>query len=248
MAGLGENPKLVKMRYEPALIPGTLIRRYKRFLADIRLEDGSEITAHCPNPGSMLRVGVPGRPVAVSRSDNPKRKLAYTWEMIDLDGSWVGVHTGRTNALVEEALRAGHVAELAGFAKLRREVPHGASRLDFRLTFDGAPDCYVEVKNVTLTSEHTDERRRAIFPDSVTLRGQKHLRELIGLVRAGRRAVMLFLVNRDDCDEFGPADEIDPVYGTLLREAANKGVELLAYTATVTPKQVTLNRSIPTVL
>jgi sugar fermentation stimulation protein A len=244
------------MRYEPELISGTLIRRYKRFLADIRLEDGSEITAHCPNPGSMLRVGVPGRPVAVSRSDNPKRKLAYTWEMIDLDGSWVGIHTGRTNALVEEALRAGHVAELTGFAELRREIPHGASRLDFLLTFAGAADCYVEVKNVTLTAEHTAEhtaeqaaeRRRAIFPDSVTRRGQKHLRELIGLVQAGRRAVMLFLVNRDDCDEFGPADEIDPEYGALLREAANKGVELLAYTATVTPKQVTLNRSIPTVL
>lgn len=232
------------MRYDPELIHGTLIRRYKRFLADIRLHDGSEITAHCPNPGSMLRVGVPDQPVAVSHSDNPKRKLAYTWEMIQLDGCWVGVHTGRTNALVEEALRAGQIAELLGFQHLRREVTVGASRLDFLLEFEDASDCYVEVKNVTLT----DEGRRAIFPDSVTRRGQKHLRELMGLVQAGQRAAMLFVINRDDCDEFGPADEIDPEYGALLRQAANKGVEVLAYSATVSPKQVTLNRSIPTVL
>jgi sugar fermentation stimulation protein A len=232
------------MHYEPELIHGTLIRRYKRFLADIRLADGTEITAHCPNPGSMLRVGIPDRPVAVSLSTNKKRKLPYTWEMIELDGGWVGVHTGRTNALVEEALLAGQIVELRGFEQLRREVPCGDSRLDFLLTFEDGPDCYVEVKNVTLT----DEGRRAIFPDSVTVRGQKHLRELIGLVHAGHRAAMLFLVNRDDCDEFGPADEIDPEYGKLLREAADQGVEVLAYCARVSPKQVTLSRSIPTVL
>ena len=226
------------------LTRGTLIRRYKRFLADIRLADGTEITAHCPNPGSMLRVGVPDRPVAVSHSDNPARKLAYTWEMIELDGGWVGVHTGRTNALVEEALRAGDIAELRGFTALRREVPVGDSRLDFLLGFEGDALCYVEVKNVTLT----DEGHRAIFPDSVTARGQKHLRELMGLAAAGHRAVMLFLVNRGDCDEFGPADDLDPEYGKLLRQAAARGVEVLSYAATVSPQHVTVSRSIPTVL
>ena len=232
------------MQFEPPLIRGHLVCRYKRFLADVRLGDGQEITAHCPNPGSMLDVGIPGRPVALSHSDNPARKLAYTWEMIELDGSWVAVHTGRTNALAEEALTAGRIEELAGFARLRREVRQGASRLDFELEGADGKRTFVEVKNVTLT----DGSHRAIFPDSVTARGQKHLRELMALAAAGHRAVMLFVVNRNDCDEFSPADEIDPEYGKLLRQAASQGVEILAYRTRVSPKQVTVDRSIRTVL
>lgn len=232
------------MRFEPKLIRGHLVRRYKRFLADVRLDAGPEVTAHCPNPGSMLDVGIPGQPVALSHSDNPKRKLAYTWEMIELDGGWVAVHTGRTNALVEEALAAGGIEELAGFAHLRREVRQGASRLDFELEGANGQKTFIEVKNVTLT----DGGHRAIFPDSVTVRGQKHLRELMTVAAAGHRAVMLFIVNRNDCDEFSPADQIDPEYGRLLRQAASRGVEILAYRTRVSPKQVTVDRSIRTVL
>ncbi len=232
------------MRFEPELTPGTLVRRYKRFLADVVLADGTEITVHCPNPGSMLDVAVPGRPVALSHSTKPSRKLAYTWEMIELEEGWVGVHTGRTNSFVEEALRQGDIAELRGFAELHREVRQGNSRLDFALDQDGAPRCFVEVKNVTLT----DRKRLALFPDSVTLRGQKHLRELSNLATAGKRAVMLFWVNRGDCERFGPADQIDPEYGALLRQAHRDGVEVLAYRARVDPKQVTTDRSIPIVL
>lgn len=237
------------MQFDPELTRGTLLRRYKRFLADIRLADGTEVTAHCPNPGSMLRVGVPDSPVAVSHSDNPKRKLAFTWEMIELDGGWVGVHTGRTNALVEEALRAGQIKELDGFTELRREVKVGDSRLDFMLRYANGSSCYVEVKNVTLTGDPAAGLgHRAIFPDSVTVRGQKHLRELSTLVAGGHRAAMLFLINRGDCVEFAPADDIDPEYGKLLRQVVATGVEVLSYTARVDPQQVTVDRSIPTVL
>jgi sugar fermentation stimulation protein A len=159
------------------------------------------------------------------------------------------VHTGRTNALVEEALRAGRIAELRGFTALRREVTTGDSRLDFVLEFGDGNLCYVEVKNVTLTEAMPiGGCRRAIFPDSVTTRGQKHLRELMRLATAGHRAVMLYCVNRDDCDEFGPADDVDPEYGKLLRQAAARGVEVLSYAASVSPKQVTVCRSIPSVL
>lgn len=232
------------MRFEPELTPGTLVRRYKRFLADVLLADGTEITVHCPNPGSMLDVAVPGRPVALSHSTNPSRKLAYTWEMIELERGWVGVHTGRTNSFVEEALHQGDIEELRDFTKLHREVRQGNSRLDFALEQDRGPRCFVEVKNVTLT----DRKRLALFPDSVTLRGQKHLRELSNLATTGHRAVMLYWVNRGDCDGFGPADEIDPEYGALLRRARANGVEILAYRARVDPKQVTADTSIPIVL
>ena len=232
------------MRFDPELIPGTLLRRYKRFLADVRLRDGSEVTVHCANPGSMLEVSVPGRPVALSRSDNPRRKLPLSWELIRLGRSWVGVNTARTNALVEEAIRAGKVPELSDYVDVKREVREGNSRLDFRLRTDALPDCLLEVKNVTLT----DGGDTAIFPDSVTVRGQKHLRELMAVAASGRRAVMLFWVNRGDCVRFQPADQIDREYGQLLRQANNRGVEILAYRAKVSPKQVTADRSIPILL
>ena len=232
------------MRFDPALIPATLLRRYKRFLADVRLEDGTELTVHCPNPGSMLEVSVPGRPVLLSYSTNAKRKLPHTWELIRLSRSWVGVNTIRTNALVEEAINSGSVEELGGYSRLRREFPVGDSRIDFLLQDDGKPDCLVEVKSVTLTNGNGT----AIFPDSVTLRGQKHLRELMKISQSGRRSVMLFWINRSDCDSFGPAEEIDPEYGRLLRKAHGAGVELLAYSANVSPTQVTADKPIPIVL
>jgi sugar fermentation stimulation protein A len=232
------------MRFDPPLIRATLLRRYKRFLADVVLEDGSEITVHCANPGSMLEVSVPGRPVLLSRSNNERRKLPHTWELIRLSRSWVGVNTLRTNALAEEAIRKHRITELGGYPQLRREVRTGDSRIDFLLGDAGKPDCLVEVKNVTLT----DGNGTAIFPDSVTVRGQKHLLELMTVVDSGRRAVMLFWINRGDCRGFSPADDIDPAYGRLLRQARDHGVEILAYRAKVTPKQVTADASIPIVL
>ncbi len=228
------------MRFDPALIHATLLRRYKRFLADVRLQDGTEITVHCTDPGSMLEVCVPGRPVLLSHSDNPRRKLRHTWELIKLSRSWVGVNTVRTNSFVEEAIREDRIPELSGYPTLRREVRAGDSRIDFLL----GDTCLVEVKTVTLS----DGNGTAMFPDSVTLRGQKHLSELIKIAGSGRRAVMLFWINRGDCSGFRPADDIDPAYGGLLRRAQDRGVEILAYRAKVTPKQVTADRPIPIVL
>ncbi len=222
------------MRFDPPLIRGTLLRRYKRFLADIALGDGSEVTAHCPNPGSMLDVAVLKRPVALSRSSAPKRKLQYTWEMIHLGRSWVGVNTARPNALVAESIERGRIPELAGYESMKREARYGENtRFDFLLTNSGRPDCYVEVKSVTLAHGDT-----ALFPDSVTIRGQKHLRELQGAARRGHRAVMLFWVYRQDCRWFSPADRIDPEYGRLLRRAVQNGVEVFVYSARVSPRQV----------
>ncbi len=232
------------MRFDPPLARATLLRRYKRFLADVALEDGAELTVHCANPGSMLEVAVPGQPVLLSRSENQKRKLAYTWEMIRLSGSWVGVNTARTNSFAEAAIRKHRIVELRGYRGLHREVRTGDSRIDFLLSDASKPDCLVEVKNVTLT----DGSGTAIFPDSVTRRGQKHLRELIKIAARGQRAAMLFWVNRGDCHAFGPADHIDPAYGRLLRSARDKGVEILAYRAHLTPKQVTVDTSIPILL
>jgi sugar fermentation stimulation protein A len=232
------------MRFDPPLIRARLLRRYKRFLADVRLEDGSEVTVHCANPGSMLEVCEPGRPVLLSRSSNEKRKLPHTWELIRLVRSWVGVNTARTNAFVAEAIRQNRIAELEGYPTLRREVVVGDSRIDFLLEGAGRPECLVEVKNVTLS----DGNGTAVFPDSVTLRGQKHLLELMESASRGRRAVMFFWINRGDCGSFRPADDIDPAYGRLLREARDQGVEILAYRAKVTPKQVTTDTSIPILL
>lgn len=232
----------VLLRFEPRLTPGILLRRYKRFLADVRLADGTRVTAHCPDPGSMKTIAQAGRPVALSRSDNPARKLPFTWEMVEIDGTWVGIHTNRTNALIDAALRAQAIPELDSFQTIKREVTVGESRLDFQLSGKGRT-CYVEVKTVTLRDGNA-----AMFPDSITTRGQKHLRELMMLKADGHRAVALFCINRVDCTHFAPADAIDPVYGELLREARRVGVEVLAYRTHWTPQQVTLGGSIDTVL
>lgn len=220
----------------PPLIPGRLIKRYKRFLADVALEDGSLVTAHCPNSGSMLGCNLPGSPVMLSLSPNPNRKLAYTWELVQVDGFWVGLNTMLPNRLAEEAILDGTIVELQGYQNLRREVPYGSerSRIDILLEGDQGR-CFVEVKNVTLV-----ERGLALFPDAVTERGQKHLRELMEVVRNGGRGVILFTVQRGDGAAVAPADGIDPVYGRLLREAVKKGVEALAYRALVRPEDIRL--------
>ncbi|MGE3258998.1 MAG: DNA/RNA nuclease SfsA, partial [Geobacter sp.] len=199
----------------PPLIPGRLIKRYKRFLADIELADGSLVTAHCPNSGSMLGCNLPGSPVMLSVSPNPNRKLAHTWELVQVDGYWVGLNTMLPNRLAEEAILDGTIAELQGYPRLRREVPYGSerSRIDILLEGDQGR-CFVEVKNVTLV-----EDGRALFPDAVTERGQKHLRELMEVVRNGDRGVILFTVQRGDGAAVAPADAIDPAYGRLLRQA-----------------------------
>ena len=234
------------MRFPVSLIGARLTRRYKRFLADVTLDDGTALTAHCPNTGSMLGCQLPGSRVWLSRSDNPKRKYAYTWELVELDGGvLVGINTGRSNALVREAIESGVIGELGGYDEIRAEVRYGSenSRADFLLS-GGGGDCYVEVKNVTAAVQDGV----AVFPDAVSTRGTKHLRELMGVVReAGKRAVLCFCVQRTDVDEVRPADDIDPVYGRTLREALAAGVEVVAYRAEMHPEAVVLAERIPVV-
>lgn len=235
----------------PRLTEGRLLRRYQRFLADVELADGRLVTAHCPNTGSMQGCKDPGSRVWLSPSDNPQRKLAWTWEIVEADGVLVGLHTGRTNGLVREAIEAGAVPELAGYAGLRPEVPYGsdngkggkASRIDLLLEEEQRPPCYVEVKNVTAAVAGGI----GYFPDAVTERGTKHLREMMQEVARGNRAVLFFCVQRGDVAEVRPADHIDPEYGRTLRQARAAGVEVLAYGAEVLPAAIRLLRSLPVV-
>ncbi|MGD2063899.1 MAG: DNA/RNA nuclease SfsA [Nitrospirota bacterium] len=230
------------MRFDEPLIPATLIRRYKRFLADVRLGDGGEVTVHCPNPGRMDGCREPGSRVLLSDSRNPRRKLRYTWELVWAGTTWVGVNTNRPNAVVRDAIEGGAIPELAGYGAVRGEVPYGAgSRVDLLLE-DGARRCYVEVKNVTLA-----EGGVAMFPDAVTARGLTHLRELAARVAAGDRAVMVYLVNREDCHCFRPAAHIDPAYAAGLVEATAQGVEVLVYAARVQREEITVARRITAV-
>jgi sugar fermentation stimulation protein A len=225
----------------PALTPGTLIRRYKRFLADVQLESGETVTAHCPNSGSMKACCQPGRPVYLSFHDNPKRKLPYTWEIIHMPTSLVGVNTQVPNRLTAHAIASGDVAELYGYETVRREVKVGRqSRIDILLASPDRRPCYVEVKNCTLVTDDV-----ATFPDAVTVRGQKHLKELQDLVAAGYRCAMFFLVQRMDAQSFAPADHIDPKYGRMLRQASQKGVEILVYDVFIDLKTIRLNNRIP---
>ncbi|BCR03890.1 sugar fermentation stimulation protein [Desulfuromonas versatilis] len=230
------------MRLPEPLLDGTLVRRYQRFLADVQLADGTLVTAHTPNTGSMKQCAVPGHRVLVSLSDNPKRKLQHTLELIRVNGHWVDTHTHRTNRVVEEGLKTGRIAELSGF-RVSPEYPFGGSRIDFLLE-NGAGRALVEVKNVTLCCEP----QTACFPDAVTTRGQKHLRELMEAVRQGYRAVIFFLVQRGEAAAFTPADAIDPEYGRLLREAAAAGVEVLAYKSLVSPRENRVGERIPVLL
>ncbi|KAF1021437.1 MAG: Sugar fermentation stimulation protein A [Pseudomonas sp.] len=236
------------MRFHPPLEEGRLIRRYKRFLADIETASGELITIHCPNTGSMLNCMVDGGQVWFSRSNDPKRKLPGTWEISQTpQGRLACVNTARANQLVEEALRAGAIGELNGFTGLKREVPYGQenSRIDFRLDYPDGGTAYVEVKSVTLGFDGT---ATAAFPDAVTQRGAKHLRELAHLARDGVRAVQLYCVNLSGIDAVRPAEEIDPAYASALREAKLAGVEVLAYGVRVTPQDVCVERRLPVVL
>lgn len=231
------------MKLPNPLYRGKLVRRYKRFLADIILDNGKEITAHCPNSGSMRGCAEPGSIVLLSRSENPKRRFPFTWELVLARDAWVGINTGHPNRLVHEAVSLGKVPELAGFPTIRPEVPYGTgSRIDLLLS-NASELCYVEVKNVTLL-----EGDAALFPDSVTTRGQKHLLELIQVVQNGGRGVIFFVVQRGDASFVAPADGIDPEYGRLLRLAVGNGVEALAYQAHVDPVEIYLARSLPVLL
>ncbi len=224
----------------PELYTGTLIQRYKRFLADIKLENGENITAFCANSGSMLSCKTPGSKVKVSLSDNPKRKHKYTWEMIEINDTWVGINTHYPNKIVYDAIVDGQIPELTGYTEFKREVAYGKnSRIDILLTCD-EEKCYVEVKNVTLARDNL-----ALFPDAVTSRGTKHLKELMDMVDLGHRAVMFYLVQRNDTDSFEPAADIDPLYAETLAMAKNHGVEILVYQAEVTPSKITIIKSLP---
>ena len=223
----------------PDLLPGRLLKRYKRFMADIELETGETITAHCPNTGPMTGVCQVGNRVMVSRSNNPKRKLAYTWELIEVHDNgpvWAGVNTALPNRVMRSALESHLFPELGPYTTVKPEVPYGTdkkSRIDFLLT--GTPDdrpIYLEVKNTTWV-----QGRRALFPDTVTTRGQKHLRELTALIPAAR-AVMVYFINRGDCNTFSPGDGSAPLYGELLRKAVKKGVEVLPCCFEVTPNSI----------
>lgn len=231
------------MQFTPALKQGKLLRRYKRFLADIALADGSEITIHCPNTGSMRNCLFPGETVWFSTSNNPKRKYAHTWELMATPNSgYLGVHSGNANALVEEALNSGIIGELAGYDSLRREVKYGDenSRIDILLEAAQKPNCYIEVKSCTLL-----ENGRGYFPDAVSLRGQKHLRELIHMVGLGHRAVLFFVVQHTEITRVSPAEHIDPEYAKLLKMAVLSGVEVLAYRCEISPLEIRLSQACP---
>lgn len=227
------------MEFPDPLQCGSLLKRYKRFLADVRLESGDVVTAHCANPGSMIGLTDPGSEVWLSPARNPARKLRYTWELIrdatNGEASLVGINSFHPNALAEEAVRAGSIPELTGYPDMRREVRYGRnSRIDLLLEAPGRPKCYVEVKNVHLRREPG----LAEFPDSVTARGTKHLHELGDAIDAGNRAVMFYLVQRQDCSRFALAADIDPVYAEAFAEAKSRGVEAICYACELTPQLI----------
>ncbi|MCH7831646.1 MAG: DNA/RNA nuclease SfsA [Proteobacteria bacterium] len=236
------------MKFPDPLIRGRLIRRYKRFLADVELEDGAKagevVTAHCANPGSMLSVNEPGSEVWLSPARNPERKLKFTWELIRVGGSLVGINTQLPNAIVAEAVEAGMFPELRGYPSLRREVKYGEnSRIDLLLENDG-DKCYVEVKNVTMKRDLAKDAP-AEFPDSVTARGAKHLVGLANMVGLGHRAVMFYLVQRQDAKTFAIAQDIDPVYAKGLAVARKAGVEVLCYGCKLSKSEIRIDSPLP---
>lgn len=242
------------MKYPEILQEGHLIRRYKRFMADVELSDGSQITLHCPNTGSMKNCLYPGHRVWFSDSHNPRRKYPCTWEQAEIPVQFgseekmtlAGLNTSRANALVEELLTNSGVTSLSQYQDIRREVKYGSenSRVDFLLTSEGLPDCYLEVKSVTLAMGDG----LGLFPDAVTSRGTKHLRELTEICGQGGRAVLFFCVQHTGIDRVAPADDIDPVYGKVLREAATAGVEVMAWGAEISPEEITLTKELPVYL
>ena len=236
------------MKFTTPLIPGKLIKRYKRFLTDVELENGDVVVAHCANSGSMLSVNAPGAPVWLSPANDPKRKLKYTWELIQIgdapNAAMVGINTQHPNKIVAEAIEAGEIAELAGYDTLKREVKYGKnSRIDIYLESPDKPACYVEVKNTTMRRD-LSPGAPAEFPDAVTARGAKHLDELADMVREGHRAVMFYLVQRDDADSFTVVGDIDPTYAEKLAQARKAGVEVLAYGCDVSPEEIRISRPV----
>lgn len=231
------------MQFSSSLIQGTLVSRYKRFLADVQLPDGSIVIAHCPNTGAMTGCAEPGWQVWLSPSNNPKRKLLYTWEVVLTDQHhWIGINTNKANALVKEAILEGKVAELVGYESLQPEVKFGEenSRIDFLLSDPKKVDCYVEVKSVTLLAE-----KKGYFPDAKTLRGQKHLRELGHIASQGKRAVLLFCVQHTGIQSVQVASHIDPDYANELKQAMLKGVQILCYGCTISSEKIYINQSLP---
>ncbi|MFQ5565262.1 MAG: DNA/RNA nuclease SfsA [Paracoccaceae bacterium] len=229
------------MEFAAPLVPGLLLRRYKRFLADIELAGGEVITAHCANPGAMTGLNMPGLKVWVEPNDDPRKKLKYGWRLIEFANHWAGIDTSIPNRVVGEALRARRIPELAAYTEVRPEIRYGAaSRIDFRLTGAGLPDAYVEVKNVHLM------RRPGLaeFPDSVTRRGARHLDELAAVAAAGHRAVMLYCVQRTDCDRLALAGDIDPGYAAAFSRARAAGVEAIAWACALSPAGIALDRPV----
>ncbi len=230
------------MEFTKPLIRATLIKRYKRFLADVTLPDGQEVTAHCANPGAMTGLNVPGMTVWLEPNDDPKRKLRYSWKLVEIDDGLVGIDTAMPNKIVAEALAGGRIPELVAYETVKPEVKYGEnSRIDFLLTSNGLPDCYLEVKCANLSRTHG----LVEFPDTVTKRGAKHLAELSNMVAQGHRAVMLYLVFRDDCTSFKLADDIDPAYALAYSDAAKTGVEALCYSTNITTSAVSLAQPLP---
>ena len=236
------------MQFQAPLVRGQLLRRYKRFLADVVLDSGETVTATCPNTGSMIGLTTPGSVAWLSESDSKTRKYRHTWEMIEADlgagPSLVGINTNRPNALIAEAIGEGRVGELLDYAGLRREVKYGVnSRIDLLLECASKGLCYVEIKNVHMMRNPGD----AEFPDSVTERGAKHLNELSAMVSEGHRAVMMFLIQRGDAERFSLARDIDPVYGKAFDAALAAGVEMLAYRCRLSPEEIVLDQQVPIV-
>ncbi|MBL8568060.1 MAG: DNA/RNA nuclease SfsA [Phreatobacter sp.] len=233
------------MQFPTELIPGRLVKRFKRFLADVLLDTGETVTVHCANPGSMLGLNAPGNRVWLSRSANAARKLPLSWELAEIDfgrgPEMVGINTGHPNGLVDEAIRDGTIPELAGYDGLRREVAYGkASRVDMVLSSGERPPCYVEVKNVHLMRQPG----LAEFPDSVTARGAKHLDELGDMVEAGNRAVMVFLIQYGGAERFALARDIDPAYGRAFDRARARGVEMLAYRCRLDVREIVVESAV----
>lgn len=226
------------MRFNQALVHGVLLRRYKRFLADIQLDDGQQIIAHCTNSGSMKSCLEPGAEVYLSPAHDPKRKTRFTWEMIKINGDWVGINTRVPNVLAYDAVCEGSISELSGYTIVKREVTYGDSRFDIYAENEHEK-CYVEVKNVSMK-----EGKYALFPDSVTTRGQKHLKTLMEVKKNGMRAVMLYVIQRSDVEVFAPAKEIDPDYALALKRAYQSGVEIIPVQAEVRPTGIEIIRKL----
>ena len=232
------------MEFPNPLIRGRLIKRYKRFLADVELDSGDIVTAHCANSGSMLCVQEPNSEVWLSPAENPDRKLRYTWELIKIDKTLVGINTALPNVIVKEAITAGKIPELEGYTSLRREVKYGQnSRIDILLEDPTLSNCYVEVKSVTLKRD-SKKSCPVEFPDSVTVRGTKHLIELSNMVAQGYRSVIFYLVQRQDVDTFTIAADIDPAYKAALDEAIKVGVEVLCYRCNINTKKIEVSKSL----